>query len=238
MKIESKHVLITGGAVRVGREISHQLASRGARLTLHYRSSKEAAERFAGELQKKGVQAQLAQADLKSIPEIKTMFETAVKTFGPVDILINSASTFYPTPAETCSLEQWDDLLQTNLRGQFFVAQEFKKQIETGVIINIADVQRPVKMHAPYCASKAGLHALTQSLALEWAPSFRVNAISPGPILFPESYSEEKKQKSIERTLLKRKGAPSDIANACQFLIENDYITGAEIVVDGGRSLV
>ncbi len=165
----------------------------------------------------------------------------AEKAFGPIDVLVNSASSFYPTPVETVTEAHWDDLERINLKAPFFLSQAARKNMKAGsVIVNIADVngERAMRRHAPYSCSKAGLLMLTRNLAKEWAPAIRVNSISPGPVLLPLNYTEEQKRKSVERTLLRREGSPKDIAEAAIFLIGATYITGFDLKVDGGRSLV
>ena len=165
----------------------------------------------------------------------------ASKTNGPVDILVNSASDFFSTPALTCTEEEWDSLLDLNLKGQFFLAQACAKTMSdrAGVIVNLIDVyaERSSRNFAAYSASKGGLLTLTRALAKEWAPLIRVNGVSPGSVLFPAHYKEEQKQKAIDRSLLKRAGCPQDITDAILFLISNNYITGINLCVDGGRSI-
>ena len=181
-------------------------------------------------------------ADLKDVSSLRRAVDKAKSQFGPVDILINSASDFYPTPALECSEEDWDHFLDVNLKGQFFLAQACAAKgmkERGGVILNLGDVngERAMRGYTPYVCSKAGLLMMTRNLAREWAPEIRVNSISPGPVLLPENYTEGQRQRSIDRTLLKRFGTPADIAEAAVFLIENDYITGFDLKVDGGRIL-
>lgn len=242
MNLEGKHVLVTGAGKRLGRAIASRLLDYPIRLTVHYRKSRKEAASLVAEAERRGREATLVRADLKSTAEIRRAATQAVSRLGPIDVLVNSASAFYPTPVLDCSVPQWDDLLDANLKGQFFFAQHAARTMmrnEGGVIVNLADVygEKGLARYGPYAASKGGLLALTKSLARELAPKVRVNAISPGPVLFPESYTEEQKARSIDKTLLKREGSPADIAEACLFLVQNDYITGFNLVVDGGRSL-
>jgi pteridine reductase len=243
MNLEGKHVLITGAALRVGRRISEVLLRAGADLSIHYRGSKEKAEELKAYALHLKRRCTLVQADLKDTDQIQRAVSQAVNALGPLSVLVNSASIFHPTFAASCTGEEWDELLTTNLRGQFFFAQEASKSMlseNQGVILNIADVhaEKPLKNFVAYVASKGGLIAMTRNLAFEWAPYIRVNSISPGPILPPERYTEETKAKSVTRTLLHRWGDLEDIAQAVLFLIENEYITGFDLKVDGGRHLV
>jgi len=242
MQIQGKHALVTGGGKRVAKIIAETLMDLGANLSVHHRESREEAEGVVKMAIARGLKSVAVHADLAKPAEIAAAVATAEKALGPVDILINSASIFHPTPTLNTSVEAWDELLNINLRGQFFFAQAVLKQMGTrgGVILNIADVHaaKPIRNYTPYAISKAGLVMMTRNLAREWAPRVRVNSISPGPVLLPKDYTEEKKQQSIERTLLKRVGSPRDVAAAAIFLIENEYVTGYDLRVDGGRSLV
>lgn len=243
MNIDHCHILITGAAKRIGRMISETFLNYDVRLSAHYLSSEREMTELEENARKKHRKIRTFKADLRNVLEIKSAVREAIAHFGPVDILINSASQFHPTPTLDLTEKQWDDMLEVNLRGQFFFAQAVASDMikkGRGVILNIADVygEKPLRQFAPYTASKAALLMMTRNLAKEWAPSVRVNAISPGPVLFPEHYTDAQKQKSIDRTLLKRQGSPVDIANAVLFLVQNDYITGFNLRVDGGRSLV
>lgn len=238
MRLKAKHVFITGAAKRVARTVAERLLKEGARLTAHYHQSRAEAETLKALAPDR---VTLVQGDLSDMGVMAGLVAQAEKAFGPIDVLINSASNFYPTPVETVTEAQWDDLTQINLKAPFFLAQAAFKSMKPGsVILNIADVngERAMRRHAPYSCAKAGLLMLTRNLAKEWAPRIRVNSISPGPVLLPLNYTEEQKQKSVERTLLKREGSPADIAEAALFLIEATYITGFDLKVDGGRSLV
>jgi pteridine reductase len=241
MNWQGQHVLVTGAGKRLGRAIAEALLARPIRLTAHYHRSKPQAEELVARARARGSEAIALPADLGRVSELREMVRQAEARFGPIGILVNSASDFYPTPALDVTEAQWDHLLSVNLKGQFFLAQAAAHRMREkgGVILNLCDVNgtRPMKRYTPYAVSKAGLLMLTRNLAKEWAPEIRVNAISPGPVLLPESYTPEQREKARERTLLKRLGAPEDIAAAALFLIGNDYITGADLAVDGGRSL-
>jgi pteridine reductase len=173
---------------------------------------------------------------------VETLCQTLEKKNLKVDILINSASSFYKTPLSSVNESDWDSFMDTNLKGPFFLSKNLGLKMagsNGGKIINIADWSgsRPYKDYAPYCVSKGGLITLTKALAKDLAPKVYANAIAPGPVLVPENFTEEEKQKTIEKTLLGRLGTPEDIANAVIFILENDFINGTVLVVDGGRSL-
>jgi NAD(P)-dependent dehydrogenase (short-subunit alcohol dehydrogenase family) len=237
MNIDGKVALITGSAKRIGREIALELARRGARIAVHYRSSEAEAKQVAGS------SGAVFKADLTNPREIETMFRGIQSTFGGLDILVNSASVFSAATADEATPDHWDQQMDTNAKAPFFVAQHAARLMRTrgaGKIINIADVAGEViwPAYLPYSISKAALIAVNKGLAKAYAPHIQVNAIAPGPVLFPDYYTEAQKHSAVERTLLKRAGSPQDIVNAVVFLIENDYITGEMIHVDGGRHII
>jgi NAD(P)-dependent dehydrogenase (short-subunit alcohol dehydrogenase family) len=171
------------------------------------------------------------------------MFRHIEATFGRLDILVNSASVFSPATVDEATPEHWDEQMDTNAKAPFFLAQHAARLMRgngSGKIINIADVAGEVIWpgYLPYSVSKAALIAVNRGLAKAFAPGIQVNAIAPGPVLFPEYYTEDQKKAAVERTLLKRPGSPQDIVNAAMFLIENDYITGEMIHADGGRHII
>ncbi len=244
--MQGKAILITGGAKRVGAAICRKLHAQGANLLVHYRSSLDAAQQLQNELnQKRPNSVELVQADLLDITLLPDLIEKVVKRFGKLDVLINNASSFFPTPLGSCTLEAWDDLVGSNLKAPLFLSQAVAPylQQQAGCIVNIVDIHadRPLKNYVIYSSAKGGLVSLTKSLALELAPEIRVNGVSPGPILWPEDgalTNEAARQHIIDRTLLKRTGEPDDIAKTVQFLIADaPYITGQIIAVDGGRSI-
>lgn len=244
--MQGKVILITGGAKRVGAAICRRLHAQGARLIVHYRSSLDEAKALQNELnQTRPDSVALAQADLLDKELLSDLIEKSVKRFGQLDVLINNASSFFPTPLYQCTLEDWDDLMGSNLKAPLFLSQAAAPYLKErhGCIINIVDIhaERPLRNYAIYNAAKGGLLSLTKSLAVEMAPEVRVNGVSPGPILWPEDgeWSDEAaRQHIIAGTLLKRCGEPDDIAKTVQFLIADaPYITGQIIVVDGGRSI-
>jgi NAD(P)-dependent dehydrogenase (short-subunit alcohol dehydrogenase family) len=243
MNISGKVALITGSAKRIGRLTAMELAKRGARVAIHFRTSGQEANETLRLIQAEGGSGVLFQADLSNVPAIEDMFRKLDQQLGGLDILVNSASTFHTSTAGDTSAELWDEQLNSNARAPFFVAQAAARTMmkrESGKIINIVDVAGEVIWpgYFAYSVSKAALIAVNRGLAKAYAPAIQVNGIAPGPVLFPDHYTEEQKRSAIERTLLKRAGNPSDIVNAVVFLIENDYITGEIIHVDGGRHIM
>jgi len=236
--------LITGGAKRVGAAICRRLHGEGANLMIHYRSSAAEAEALRDELNRKRLDSvALAQADLHDVEQLPELVAATVKRFGRLDVLINNASSFYPTVVGEIGEKDWHDLLGTNLKAPLFLSQAAAHPLRHshGCIVNITDIhaERPMKSYVVYSIAKAGLVALTKSLAHELGPEVRVNAVSPGPIMWPEdpTFDEQERRRIVAHTLLKREGSPDDIARAVLFLIKDaPYITGTILPVDGGRS--
>lgn len=242
--LAGKTVLITGGARRVGAAIARELHSAGANLVIHYRNSAGDAEKLAAELNAaRAKSAAIRQAELLDIDRLPELCGFTVDRFGSLDVLINNASTFYPTRVGEITPRAWDDLLGTNLKVPTFLSQAAAPALRKsrGLIINVVDIHalRPLRDHTVYCTAKAGLHMLTRSLAKELGPEIRVNGIAPGPILWAEGQADPAKQaKIIERTILKRMGSPADIARTALFFAAYaPYITGQILAVDGGRSV-
>lgn len=242
---QGKVVLITGGAKRVGAAICRVLHAAGCRLMIHYRSSRDEARALASELNRaRPGSAALTQADLLDTGELPRLVEETLARFGRLDVLINNASSFYPTEVGRITEDDWRDLIGTNLKAPLFLSQAAADALRHahGSIVNIADIhaERPMKSYVVYSIAKAGLVALTKSLAHELGPYVRVNAIGPGPILWPEddpTFDEAERRRIIAHTLLKREGTPEDIARAVRFLIfDATYTTGHMLTVDGGRS--
>jgi pteridine reductase len=245
--LTGKVALITGGARRVGAEMARLLHAHGMNLVIHYRSSSDDAQALQTELEKhRPKSVALAKGDLLKVAQLPGIVEAAAAAFGRLDVLVNNASSFYPTPVGMATEEQWDDLIGTNLRAPFFLAQAAAPHLKKtrGCIVNIADIHadRPIKRYPIYCMAKAGIVMLTRSLARELAPEVRVNAIAPGTILWPEGeaeVSEAQKQEMLTRIPLGRSGSPDDIASTALFLIRDaTYINGQVIAVDGGRTVV
>ena len=243
MKLKGKVVLVTGAAKRIGREIALALAGRGCHVAITYRSSRKEAEATAAAIRRKGVRAMAVEADLLDSDQVRQAVRSVESRFGRIDVLVNNASSFYPTPWATVTDAQWEDLIGTNLSGPWRFVQAAApgmKRRRAGKIINIADVAAfsPWPAYLPYCAAKGGLVTLTWGLAKALAPEIQVNAIAPGPILIPKEISAAEKKKALEKTLLKRSGSPVDIVAAVLFLLEgSDFVTGVILPVDGGRLL-
>jgi len=241
--VHGKSVLITGGAKRVGAAICRRLHGAGANLMLHYRSSAGEARLLQSELNHmRQDSVALIQADLLDLAKLPAIVEQTLATFGRLDALVNNASSFFQTPVGEISSSDWEDLIGTNLRAPLFLAQAAATALRKtqGTIINITDIhaERPLKNFVVYSVAKAGLVGLTRSLARELAPEIRVNAVAPGPILWPddESFDELSRQRIISHTPLRREGSPEDIAKAVHYLaVDAGYVTGETINVDGGR---
>lgn len=242
--VQGKTVLITGAARRIGAQIARSLHGAGMNLVLHYRRSRDDAEALRAELERlRPSSVELLQADLSSVAELPGLIEAARAVWDRLDALVNNASSFYPTPVGGITEAHWDDLFSSNLKAPLFLSQAAAPHLtETGgAIVNIVDIHamRPLKGYPVYCAAKAGLWMLTQSLARELGPRVRVNGVAPGAILWPEDAANASAHEDIiERTALKREGSPEDIASTVLFLIRDArYITGQILPVDGGRTL-
>lgn len=241
--VAGKVVLITGAARRVGAVVAGFLHGHGMNIALHYRHSRREAEALAAKLNSARAHSViLLQADLLYSADLPRLVQEALSGWGRLDALINNASSFYPTPFGAVTGAQWDDLLGSNLKAPFFLSQAASGALaaQHGCIINIADIHgvRPLKNYPVYSTAQAGLLMLTQALARELAPAVRVNAIAPGPVLWPEEMDEAQRRSIIARTLLQRAGDPLDIARAALYLIRDaDYVTGQTLTVDGGRSV-
>lgn len=243
--LQVKTIVITGAARRVGAHVARVLHAHGANMVVHYRGSNRDAETLRADLERSRANSvALVQADLVDTAALARIAQTAMERFGRIDALINNASSFYPTPVAKASERDWDELMGSNLKGPFFLAQACAPHLRAsrGCIVNIVDIygERPLKLHPIYSMAKAGLIMMTKSLARELAPEVRVNAIAPGTIMWPErELGDELKESIIERTPQRRSGSPDDIARTMLFLIRDaDYITGQILAVDGGRSLV
>ena len=239
-----KVALITGAAHRIGAAIARCLHARGMDLVVHYRRSRGAAEGLQSELQaQRADSVHLIEGDLLDTGAIPELIRESYQWRERLDVLINNASSFYPTPLASVTTAQWDDLLGSNLKAPLFLAQAAEPYLRKhhGCIVNIVDIhaERPLKGYPVYSIAKAGLAMLTKALARELAPDIRVNAVAPGAILWPEHGADDETRKHIiEHIALKRQGDPEDVARAVAFLIQDaDYMTGHILTVDGGRSL-
>jgi NAD(P)-dependent dehydrogenase (short-subunit alcohol dehydrogenase family) len=213
-------------------------------VAITYHRSQAEAQQTLQEIEGKGVRGMAVQGDITRRADIEAMVSRILDRFGRIDILVNNASNYYKTPFDTLTEEQWDDLVDTNLKGTFLMAKRVGDEMLKaggGKIINLADWAgvRPYKDYIPYCVAKAGVIALTKALAKTLAPTIAVNAVAPGPVMLPEDFTEGERDAVRRATLLKRLGSPRDVAQTVLFLIEgSDFITGATIVVDGGRLIV
>lgn len=244
MSDSPKTVLVTGGAKRIGQQIIRSLHALGFNVVIHYRSSASAAHQLCEELNKERADsAGTVVGDLLDVGCIPNIVDAAIEQFGRLDVLINNASTFYPTPIELVNEEFWDDLMGSNLKAPTFLAKQATPHLKqhNGCIINIVDIYgtRPLANHPIYCSAKAGLKMLTKSLARDLAPEVRVNGIAPGAILWPENPQHGlDKDQLIKQIPMQRLGSAEDIAKTAKFLIcDAPYITGQIISVDGGRSI-
>jgi len=236
--------LITGGAHRIGASIARILHAAGMDLMIHYRSSRAAAESLQQELEsQRPGSVRLVQADLLQNTTLPGLIEACGAWRGRLDLLVNNASTFYATPVTAVTETQWDDLLGTNLKAPFFLAQAAAPLLKAsgGAIINLLDIHadRPKKGYPVYSMAKAGNAMMVKALARELGPEVRVNGVAPGAILWPEQGLSAAARKTIlSRTTLQRTGTPEDIARTVLFLARDaDYISGQIIAVDGGRSV-
>jgi pteridine reductase len=244
MHIEDKVALVTGGAQRIGAQIARTLHAAGMKVAIHYHASSGAAEQLAGELNAvRPGSATTVHGDLDDLGSAPELVAAVEARFGRLDALVNNASRFYPTPLGTATAAQWDELMGSNLRAPFFLAQAAAPLLRAtgGCIVNLVDVhaQRPLKEHPIYCMAKAANAMMVMSLARELGPSVRVNGVAPGAILWPDrELSDAAKQEILDRTALKRTGEMEDIAKAVLFLIRDaDYVTGQILAVDGGRTV-
>jgi pteridine reductase len=244
--MSEKVALITGGARRVGAAICRRLHQSGVNLMVHYRTSVQEARALQEQLNEtRPGSVALVQADLLNTATLPTMVAETVREFGQLDIVINNASSFFPTPLGEIGEREWDDLIGTNLKTPLFLSQAAAPHLRRtqGCIVNIVDIHadRPMRNYALYSAAKGGLLALTRALASELGPEVRVNGVSPGIIMWPEDerWSDElARQRLVQTTLLKRMGDPDDIARTVRFLVfDAPYITGQIVAVDGGRSI-
>ena len=236
--------MVTGASRRIGAAIATRLHEAGAQVAIHYRESIDEARGLRDALAgARGGSAEIFRADLRENDQRNELVTSVVDWSGGLDILVNNASSFYPTPIGSITDEQWSDLLDTNLKAPLFLAQAACPHLRKrgGAIVNLIDVhaKRPLRHHAVYGAAKAGLAMLTRSLAKDLAPEVRVNGVAPGAIMWPErGMTQEVKQKIIEQIPLKRSGLPEDIASCVLYLVRDAvYVTGEIIAVDGGRSI-
>ena len=243
MELRGRWALVTGAAKRVGRVIAHELAGRGMHVVVHYNSSVAAAQDTVTSLRAMGVQALGLRADLAIADDVRRLVREAEENSGGLALLVNSASNYLRTPFETISEAAWDASLDVNLKAPFLLAWAIGRAMRgrgEGAIVNVADWagERPYRDYLPYCVSKAGIVALTKSLAKELAPTVRVNAVAPGPVLLPDDFGPAEVAAVRRATPLGRVGTPEDVARAIRFLAEDaDFTTGSILHVDGGRGI-
>jgi NAD(P)-dependent dehydrogenase (short-subunit alcohol dehydrogenase family) len=243
MEIEGKVALVTGGAKRLGRSIALALAERGAEVVIHYRNSEREAQEVLALAKRMGGKPVAVRGDVSVAADVERIVEAAIQAFGRIEILVNNAAIFYRTPFATLAEQEWDCFLDVNLKGPFLLSRKvgaIMLQQGRGKILNLADIagMQAWSDFIPYSVSKAGLIALTRGLAKALAPAIQVNAIAPGAALLPEDTTPEERARALRRIPLKRLGTSEDIARAAIYLIENDFITGEVLMVDGGQHLV
>jgi len=242
MQLAGKTALVTGSAHRLGRAIALALASRGCDLMVHYHRAEEQAADTVAQARRLGVRAVPTRADLTSVPEIVSLFRSVDEELGGLDILVNSAAVLQRHEILQVSDEDWENTIRLNLKAPFFCTQQAARRMLTrngGAIVNVSDLAalRPWQRFPVHSISKAGLEMLTKVSALALAPDIRVNAVAPGPVLKPVGMTEGRWQEIGSSVPLGRPGSPQDVAEAVIFLIEDDYVTGETITVDGGASL-
>jgi pteridine reductase len=242
--LQGQVAFITGSAQRIGARIAHLLHAAGMDIVIHYRRSDGPAKALQAELESKRIDSAIVlQADLLDTALLPSLIDSIENWRGRLDLLVNNASSFYPTPLDSASEAQWDELLGSNLKAPFFLARHAAALLRAnaGAVINLVDIhaERPLKDHPIYCIAKAGNAMMVKSLARELGPEVRVNGVAPGAILWPEAELDaDAKQEILSRTALKRAGAPDDIARTVLFLYRDaPYITGQILAVDGGRTL-
>jgi len=242
--LQGKVALVTGAARRIGAAIARRLHAAGANVVLHYRGGEADAVALEAELNAaRAKSATRVKADLLAPIAPRALVIATLERFGALDLLVNNASTFYPTALGSIEGGHWEDLVGSNLRAPLFIAQEAAPQLRKGrgAIVNVADIhaERPLKGYLLYSVAKSGLVALTRALALELAPEVRVNAVAPGAIAWPEDgqFEPQERERIVASTPLGRLGSPEEIARAVHFLASAPFITGQVLAVDGGRSV-
>ena len=242
--MEGKRALVTGGAKRLGAAIARRLHAAGASVLIHYRDSEAEAAKLEAELNAlRPKSAAKVKAELLAPIAPRALVSAALDAFGGLDVLVNNASSFFPVPLGDIESSHWEELIGSNLRAPLFIAQQAAPELAKGggAIVNVVDIhaERPLKGYPVYSVAKAGLAALTRSLALELAPRVRVNGVSPGAIAWPDDgqFDPAERSRILATTPLARTGTPEDIAQAVHFLATAPYVTGQILAVDGGRSI-
>jgi 3-oxoacyl-[acyl-carrier protein] reductase/pteridine reductase len=240
MNPAGKTALITGGAHRVGKAITMALARAGANVVINYNTSSKAAAGTVAEARALGVEALAVQANISDHHQVETMVQATRDKFGGVDILVNSASLWRATPFPTTKLDDWHQVTSVLINGSFYCANAVAPLMlerAEGAIVNIVDLSawEPWPDYMAHSVGKAALLAMSRQLALELAPTIRVNAVAPGPVLPPPDFDEEKITRTAHKTLLNRWGSADDIAGAVLYFVQANYVTGEVIAVDGGQ---
>ncbi len=243
MNLQGSTALVTGGARRVGKAIALALAREGARVVITYNTSIDQAQATVAEIERSGGQAAALQCDQRDLAAIDRLFDRLRREFDQLDVLVNSAAIMERQSVLDITADDWARVMETNLRGPFFMAQAAAKWMRekgnTGNIVNIADLSalHPWPSYLTHTVSKSGVVALTKTLALALAPSIRVNAIAPGAVLKPEEWEAERWEKMIAALPVQHGGSAEDVAEAVLFCVKSEFMTGQLIVLDGGRSL-
>jgi len=241
VELKGRRALVTGAGIRVGRVIAHALMRKGVHVAIHYHRSEFGARQTAVEGETMGCRVALLQADLGDAALAQGLAARAAEALGGLDILVNSAAVMVQQPIADVTPEDWDLTMNVNLRSPFFVAQGAVTAMGSagGVIVNIADLAAFERWtgYAVHCISKSGVVVMTELMAKAFAPRVRVNAIAPGAVLLPDDWDDATRKRFAETTPMKRLGSAQDVASAVLYLLENDYVTGETLVVDGGRRI-
>ena len=242
MQINGKTALITGGATRIGKAITLMLAQAGANVVVNYHASAASAHTTVQEATGYGVAAMAWPCDVSDPTAVQAMADAAIERFGGVDIVVNNASYFGQIAVPTADLTMWQRVTRISIDGTFYVSNALIPSMQArggGAIVNLLDLSawQPWPRYTAHAVGKAAMLALTRQLALELAPTIRVNALAAGPVLPPDQSSAEEQQRVANQTLLKRWGVPDDATNAVRYLIEAEFVTGSVLVVDGGEQL-
>jgi len=243
MKIKDKIILITGGAVRLGKAITKEMIKCGAEVYCHYNTSKSEALKLQQEVESFDGKIHLVKADFSKFSQTLAIFSEIIDRTKRIDVLINNAAVFFKTPLEQANESDWDKLFSINLKTPFFISQKvglLMKDQGFGKIINIGDTSglNPWPGYLPYSLTKSGMISMTKGLAKALAPEVLVNCINPGPVLIPDYYKKSDIKNAVDKTLIKKTGSASDIVQTVKYLIEGtDYITGSILNVDGGRNI-
>ena len=239
MNLSGRIAIVTGAGRRVGQAIALALGAKGMKVAVHYNGSAAGAEDTVAQLDAEGASGEVFQADLSTADGPRQLVDAVVRSFGGIDVLINSAAVMERTPFGEVTVEQWDAMMAINLRAPFFVTQAAAPHLKKagGVVVNIADLAayETWPAYIPHGISKSGVVHMTRSLARVLAPEVRVNGVAPGTVLRPEDWDKAADERLRQTTPLARTGTPEDVSATVIFLLESDYITGETVIVDGGR---